>query len=35
MQRFKEESFVGNTQKKRIQINHNGDFEHGKGKLFI
>lgn len=34
MQRWKEE-FVGNTQRKRVHVHHNGDFEHGKGKTLM
>jgi hypothetical protein len=29
------EDFVGNTQKKCVYVNHNGDFDHGKGTFHI
>ena len=29
------EDFVGNTQKKCVYVNHNGDFDHGKGTVII
>lgn len=28
------EEFVGNTQRKCVSVNQNGDFEHGKGIIF-
>jgi hypothetical protein len=34
MQRWKEE-FTATTQRKCVNVHHNGDFEHGKGKNFL